>query len=88
MLISNESKDWVVAPIQKALEDFNRAFSSWMEETGCRANFGWEYGADKAPKKIVLLDVDARIYQRPLPEWATRQKTVDDLLNKDAAKLV
>ena len=82
MLITDSDRKEVVDPLQKAVLDFNQAFTRWMDATGCRANFGWKYDPEKSPKEMVLLSVDAMIYRPPLPEWATRQEKMEQLLNQ------
>lgn len=59
-------------------ETFNTQFQKWMEKTGCRATFGWLYGAgDKSPKALEIQAVDLIVFRKEPPTFATIQQAME-----------
>jgi len=73
MLISEEEKQKVSNQLENIVHDFNVAFAQWMERTGCRANFGFKYGAGKELKALEIVSIDAMIYKKPISPTLLQQ---------------
>ena len=72
-MISDADKNLISGSLEVLIRNFNIEFARWQENTGCRANFGWDYGDKDLPKKLVIKDIDAMIYVKPEPEWLKNQ---------------
>ena len=78
MLISDESKKKAYQELKEAVDKFNESFSNWMEASGCRANFGWQYGFDRtSPKALEIQSVDAIVYRKEPPKFETIKSVLE-----------
>lgn len=73
-MIKDDIKQQISEELEALVKDFNERFGAWMEKTGCRANFSWKYAqGGRIPKALEIVDIDAMIYKKPLPTWASGQ---------------
>ena len=80
MLLNDEAKKEASDDLLSIVQDFNQKFGEWMEKTGCRATFGWLYGADKAVKLMEIQAIDAIVYRKEPPKF----QTIKDVMDKGA----
>lgn len=70
-MIRKEDQLDAIAGLNHIVEEFNTKFNKWMEETKCRANFGWNYD-EKQIKGLVIQSIDIEVYRKPPPEGLQR----------------
>lgn len=68
-MISDAQKVRAKEDLQEVVDEFNTKFNSWMERTGCRADFGWTYHNIKG---LEIRSIDLEVYRKPPPEGLGR----------------
>ena len=71
------NKEKVTDQLACIVQDFNRSFKKWMEETGCQANFGWLYNPNTGFKMMEIQDVNLIVYRKPPPGGETLAKILE-----------
>lgn len=75
--MSPEQTDPQARLLIAAVAEFNRAFDEWMKQTGCVAQFGWKYTADKQIKALEVLGIDKIVYRKPPPDYRRMQEEME-----------
>ena len=76
-MLTDEKKKEASDSLQSLVEDFNKNFTEWMNETGCRANIGWKYNTNnEAIKRLEIQTIDLEVYRKPPPEYMSLQQGV------------
>jgi len=63
--------------LKEIVQEFNDKFKVWMDETGCRANFGWKYGDHDSIKTMQIQSIDLIVYRKPPPDFGAPAVKMD-----------
>lgn len=71
-MLHDEKKEHAIKRLHDIVSEFNETFQSWMEETGCRAAFGWTYnpgGNRDQIKGLEIQGIDLIVFRKPPPAY-------------------
>ena len=64
-MIDDKSKKTTSDDLKVIVQKFNDQFKEWMDKTGCRANFGWQYPEHDSIKTMEIQSIDLIVYRKP-----------------------
>jgi hypothetical protein len=86
MMLSQEQQEQIYKSLKSIVNDFNKNLHDWMEDTGCRVNFGFSYGLDRDVKSIDILGIDLIVWRKQPPgSGVLKSLTLGEVLNGNSS---
>jgi hypothetical protein len=83
----NIDQEQVYKSLKTIVDNFNKDLHDWMEDTGCRVNFGFNYGLDRDVKSLEIMGVDLIVWRKQPPgAGVLKGLTMGEVLGGSRAK--